>query len=546
VDPDQPGTAAVVDGVLVVTPPRGAGRPAAIACDPGIELTTDGTGAVVRDEFPSLSVRAEVAPDELSATIAVERLPGARYRLADQSPGTSITLHRMVADRIPCPEPTREELLEALAAQGVVEGVDEDALERILRGEFGPLLVARGRAATPAVDGRVQLGRLSEGTDRFVREGAQLARLTPSEPGTPGMTVTGRVLDPGDPRPANLVLGDGVRVEDDGRVVAAIDGHVHFADRLVTVTPALRITSVRGRDEDVSSPGSVDVAGSVEDGARLRARRSVFVSDQVRGATVEAGFSLEIDGAAFDSQLRAGHTGAVLARIAAQLAPLAGEVGKVHAGVVQLLGATRDSSRELHPIRALAITLERIAPELESDIKRVLAEADRERGTVPHDVMSAVRGAYEDLDAMRTGRLPIEALSGVAETFDREASRLRLLTAAGAELRVELLQKCEVEVIGALRVTGKGIVDSVVRIHGPLEVTRPDALIRGGRVLLDGDGVVTELAPGAGGLEIELAPGATLTAGIVQPGVIIHVPDATRRVSRVVTDVVIAADEPAA
>jgi hypothetical protein len=546
VQPDQPGTAAVLDGILVVTPPSGAGRPAAITCEPGVELGADGVTAIVHDEFPSLTIRVEVARDELTATVAVERIPGARYRLADQPPATAITLRRLVAERIPCPEPTFEELLVTLTHEGVVAGIEDEALGRILHGEFGPLPVARGRAATPAFDGRVHLDQIHEGSERFVREGTVLARLIPAQPGTAGITVTGRVLEAGEGQPPNLSAGDGTRVDDDGRVVAAIDGHAHLSQGTIAVTPALQIDAVRGRDEDVSSPGSVDVAGSVEGGARLRARRSIFVADQVRGATVEAGFSLRIDGAAFDSQLRVGHTGASLRRLVTLIAPLGAEVSRVHAGVVQLLGASRDSARALYPVRALAITLDQITPELENDIKAALAEADRERGTVPHDVLAALRGAYDDLDAMKTGKRPVEGLPQIAEAFERETSRLRMLTADGAELRVGLLQKCDVEVIGALRITGKGIVDSVVRVQGPLDVSEPGAIVRGGRVLLDGDGEATELAPGASGLEIELAPGSTLRAATVQPGVIITVPGATRRVSRIVTDVVISADEAAA
>ena len=101
-------------------------------------------------------------------------------------------------------------------------------------------------------------------------------------------------------------------VEGDGRVVATLDGHARLADGIVTVAPALvHEGDVRGAHGEISSPGSIRVTGSVEDGL-LRAKRSIVVDDAVRRSTVEAGHALTIAGPAFDSTLRIGHTHAAL------------------------------------------------------------------------------------------------------------------------------------------------------------------------------------------------------------------------------------------
>ena len=71
------------------------------------------------------------------------------------------------------------------------------------------------------------------------------------------------------------------------------------------------------------------------------------------------------------------------------------------------------------------MVLERVAPELEQDIKAALAEADRHRGSVPYDVLSSLRAAQEDLDAIRVGRLPItppRRRRGGVRVRDRRAS----------------------------------------------------------------------------------------------------------------------------
>ena len=132
----QDGTAAVVGGALVIVPPRTTGGPPCVRAEAGIDLLVPGQRAGPRPgrgasptptstcacptTRPQLEVRVDVTPDELLATMTVERVPGARYRLEDQPPNPTVTLRRLVAERIPCPEPSLDDLYGALADHGVV------------------------------------------------------------------------------------------------------------------------------------------------------------------------------------------------------------------------------------------------------------------------------------------------------------------------------------------------------------------------------------------------------------------------------------------
>ncbi len=162
----------------------------------------------------------------------------------------------------------------------------------------------------------------------------------------------------------------------------------------------------------------------------------------------------------------------------------------------------------------LVMVLERVAPDLEQEIRDALAEADRDRGSVPYDVLRALRAAQEDLDAIRVGRLPITPSRrrlGRVRARDRPARRSDRRRRPRA--RSTLLQKCTVEAIGAVAVTGKGMLESTLRVRGRLEVLGDGAIVRGGLLDLDGSAAIAELAPGAGdGLTVVLAPGSVLEA----------------------------------
>ncbi len=552
---NRDGTAAVVHGALVIGPPSGDGRRAVVRAEDGIVLRVagepEGTGPFdvlasselainLRTEAPRVDVHVEVSRDELLATMRVERIPGARYRLEDQPPNHSIVLRRLVAERLPCPDPTADDLLAQLTVHGVTYGVNEAAIARIVAGGFGPEPVAKGKGAIRAQDGSVAYQALDErGAERYVRAGTVLARVADALEGTPGRTVRGELLGVDPPRPIELAVGDGAVVESDGRIVATGDGHASVANGTIVVTPALVIDGdVRSTRGEVSSPGSVDVQGSVDDGGVVRAKHNVMIGDAVRRATVDAGGSITLGGAAFDSTLRAGHTWAALDRLRRTTAPLARDVARVANGVGQLIAATRQSGTTMHPIRALAMVLERVEPELERKIKAALAEADRHRGAVPYEILAALRGGQEELDAVRGGRAPIDNLALVADAFEEQTARLVTLTRNRPELSAAFLQKCQVDVYGAIVVTGKGIIESDVRVVGTIDVSGPGAIIRGGRLAVDGAAVINELVAGAGsGLTVSLAPGSTLSARTIGPGVMLELPEGKRRVTTVEDDV---------
>ena len=100
--------------------------------------------------------------------------------------------------------------------------------------------------------------------------------------------------------------------------------------------------------------------------------------------------------------------------------------------------------------------------------------------------------------------------------------------------------------IGDLFLTGRGAVECELRVTGRIEAAQPDALIRGGSLLLDGTGLVHELAPGADGLEVRLAPGSRLDVDVLQAGVVLVLDGRRQRVDATCADVTLEASPRAA
>ena len=552
------GTAAVRGGALVVTPPGPGGRPARVRGEAGVVLVApdgrvvpeaelvDALGALVEltPLAPRLEVAVEIASDALSATMRVERVPGARYRLEDQPPNATIVLRRLVDERVPCPAPSVDDLRGTLQEHGVVHGIIADSLDRLVLGSASGEVVARGEPGRPASDGAIVYHALNpDGPAAYVRPGALLAEVRPAEPGEHGRDVYGAPIPPRVPQDIALQVGEGARPAEAGRVVAAVAGHACIEDgALVVRDPLLLDGDVSDR---VATPGALEVTGGVLDLASVRARGDVLVHGPVRRATVEAGGSLVVLGAVVESTLRCGYVQVAAAAAAPALSAVAADLQRLHAAVGQVLAASHGAGRALPPARAVQLAEDRVASGLDERIRAAFAAIEIEHGTVHAETAGRLRDAAASLADVRVGRRPTSTLATLARAFAEEAATL-----AASEgpplLAVPFAERSRLEVSGVLRLTGRGAVDCELAVRGRLEAEGDDTALRGGRLELDGDAHIAEASVRGGALHIALAPGSTLRIDLAHAGVVVDVAGAEHRVTTLTRGLELTAPDTAA
>lgn len=204
---------------------------------------------------------------------------------------------------------TRAQLLDKLAAAGVVFGIDEEALAALTETRCAAnVTVARAVPARsgenaylkfyvdPDSQGRPE--ELEDGRVDFkeinsflcVEEGQLLVEKIPSTAGIEGIDVYGKPLPakPGKDKP--MPVGKNVIVVDDWRLYAAINGHLHiFLDKRINVLPVIVIDGdVDYNTGNIEFKGSVLVRGSIQSGFSVKAGGNVEVCDSICGGTVEA------------------------------------------------------------------------------------------------------------------------------------------------------------------------------------------------------------------------------------------------------------------
>ena len=288
-------------------------------------------------------VRVEVARDAMQAQVSITAAQGG-------APASEEAVH------------------EALAGAGVVAGIDAAAIaQAVLTQGAQPVIVARGvlavdgedaefleliaaapdRAPKVDADGRINY-REHGGVIVLVESGALLMRRKPATPGTPGVTVLGKVLAPRPGRDvpfADKLSGVAISEKDPNLLVAAITGQPVLVRAGVMVEPVLHLAEVDIAAGNIRYDGSVHVDGDIAQGMQVQASGDVIVGGAVDGGIVQARGSIVVKGGVI-ARARLQAEGAIDVRFA--------EISELRAGT-ELVIRQNALECELHALDRISV-----------------------------------------------------------------------------------------------------------------------------------------------------------------------------------------------
>ncbi len=229
---------------------------------------------------------------------------------------------------LPGPAADRSALDEALGAEGVVHGVDEEACAQLAICLQDPdfaieeLVVARGTPSVTGSDGVLELkfnidvlaGRLRrDGTLDFrdrgllvpVEPGDLLAIYTPPGESHTGRSVEGRELPANAPRDPQPGLGEGVELDpESGEIRATVAGIVSYTEAsLLSVTSSFQHRGdVDRKSGDLHMEGALQITGDLARNASAAATGDLIVNGMVDGGTIRSNGSVTIGGGVIGSE----------------------------------------------------------------------------------------------------------------------------------------------------------------------------------------------------------------------------------------------------
>ncbi len=215
------------------------------------------------------------------------------------------------------PEPiTKEQLLDALHAEGITYGIKEASVEKMATRPIYNIKIEMARGLEPinGEDAEITyyvkkdaeyLPEFSEeGTidyknlDYFqvVKKDAVLAELKKETAGVDGMNIYGGVLPAKFGRPLPAPIGKNTHlIEDDTKLVADCDGVIRFVRDSIDVNEVFKINdSVGQHTGNIKFSGDVAIEGDVNDGYSVKAGGNIVIKGVVENAKIEAGGNVHI------------------------------------------------------------------------------------------------------------------------------------------------------------------------------------------------------------------------------------------------------------
>ncbi|MDI9458192.1 MAG: FapA family protein [Bacillota bacterium] len=338
---DQPGRLAIINGQLHMEEPKGRGAWPVLVPGPRVKLydgeqlvtkpivveNIEGLSITVDQEPPASAYEVIVSRDKMEVLLKTSFRTGRAFRLCDADFEQRLVLKAEPAADLPAKPIDPKLVLAHLKKEGIQNDLihPEAIIEACLGRQDTEVVIARGVAPVPPVDGRIEIvcslqtrfsseaqgdrvDFLDRGSFNAVNAGDVLACLHHPVPGTPGKDVYGKVVPPPAARSPRLVAGSGVKLVKNGTMaVAEVTGRPILRRGVLQVNPQLVIgqnvdlstgnvefrgdVAVLGDVQEsltVKAGGSVDVRGSVFH-ADIVAEEDVIISDKLIGGSVVAG-----------------------------------------------------------------------------------------------------------------------------------------------------------------------------------------------------------------------------------------------------------------
>lgn len=308
---------------------------------------------------------------------------------------------------------TEEEVRKRLIEEGVTVPLHEEALSKAFaEGKTGEYILAEGVPPEEGKEGYVEWYVQTEEEHRYLEEdgkvnyleffripsvanGDRIARIYPPVPGKEGKDVRGKVIPAPPVKEARVVLGAGVRLNEEERIIyATTNGLLKVKKKAggfhISVIPTL----IQPGDVDLSTGnlrfrGDIQISGNITEQMTVEADGDVKVSGNVTRATVRAGGSIIVQGQVISSFLTAGIS--PFQELMRKFQYVTGELEKVALGLNQLSQMPQGRwivQEEKNILPAIRLISKQISPDLEKVIKEL--GMMRQKITLAKDLSDAI------------------------------------------------------------------------------------------------------------------------------------------------------------
>lgn len=447
-------------------------------------------------------VNINVSEDKMKAFITVEYTPELEYKLKDKEAFLNLAISTEILSKSEPEHFTIDEIKKILKDNGVVHGIDEEALIMALDGLEKEVLIAEGKESVndipsevklfftpsqmtfpePDSDERVDYKNLFKISN--VNAGDKIAEIIPEVPGEDGINVLGQVVKREYIRSMPVNASEGCKTEENN-IIALIDGKAHMTNRNISVNPVYSVESVNMKTCNIKFYGDIEVYDSIEDNMVVNAGGSVDVIQNVNTANVIAGGKVTILGNALNSQILSGQTDLRIKEYSDVLIEFRNNITQM-IEYINELRIRRMQSEDVHLIRTLTegnfsnfqkIALNIISLNIKNKTKR-----SKLMDYIKDNILGLnISNMKSEKDLLNLN----EILENEIDYYDKNIT-------VPLDIRVSYCQDCEIKATGNIIIGGQGEYISKLTAMKDILFSKSDSVARGG-ILSAGGNVSAEI-----------------------------------------------------
>ncbi|WP_172254385.1 DUF342 domain-containing protein [Saccharibacillus deserti] len=537
------GSIEIREGRLHVADPVGEGDPPVLVPAAPLRFWLNGSellsASAVRSsdriewEMPDEPLyRIQVSPDRMQAVIRIFAEVRYAWRLEDEGPLRVLSPKAQPDRNTPV---CRLEIAEAMAevgSLGIRKNLDVPAVVQALQQADGqPFVFATGQEPQPGLDARLHLLFDEKIENAFeeaggaldyrshlripsVQSGDLLARLFPSEPGTPGYDVYGEKIDPPPVREIDVQARQHVEAREDGTFAALKAGRpciTEGAVRYLDISDAYVVPGdVNLKTGHIVFSGDVAIHGNVTDNMIVESLGNVYVSGGVYHSTITAAGRIIVQGSTIGSRLYSGSFGLSFNRLYHLSRQLRDETGMLLSASLALYAEVgkRGQSARFGQIALLLMKtkFKDIQPHIR-ELLQVLVTVQRSTG-------GASNAFADDLNLMLSPAQMIESLDEdtllrLQAGLEREHSFMTDMQQGESGVELSRCQTSTVKSNGDITIHREGVMQSDLYATGSILFGHPASVCRGSSLEAE-ERIHARIVGSAGGAPCMLRAGKSI------------------------------------
>ncbi|NLG89211.1 MAG: DUF342 domain-containing protein [Clostridiaceae bacterium] len=447
-----------------------------------------------------LQLDIEVSEDKLKCYLIYMPEYRIRYEILDSEPVNKLDIKTEEVE-IEAVKTDKNRIIEFLKSKNIVFGIKDDVIEQICENsEPGKFLVAEGIPKEDPIDDSIEyFFNVDENNGyRFeedetgnidyknifeyitVTTGQVIARVHKGTPGKNGISVTGEIIPPENPK--EIVITPSLSIyydEKTGNVTANKTGRPSVQEKgsiiSFNIYDSIVVDEVSIRTGNIRFKGDVEVKKNVYESMEIVAGQNVLVKGNVNFASIFAGNSISIKGTVVSSILNAAMNDAVNMNPVPLLEKLVDGINRLINNINRLSNDGSD------------------ATQLNELIRLLLNSENRDLPSTVYEVLQALRTGNYDIDdsfilsLMKKTRSLMGNYSEIPDIqyLYQIICDLKTLFSAKkhtpikGDITLSTISNCTVTALGDIRILGKGSVNSTLYSKGEVYVA---GYVRGGRI----------------------------------------------------------------